>query len=343
MAITIECSGCKKRISVDEAFAGGMCRCPYCKEIVEVPSAGGGSQVARPDRPVRRAPAPAVRTTPQEPPPGVKAPPASRPVDGSGHREIPTAKPVRNTGLMIGLLALLAGLTVAALVGVFYIQSRADRQEGDSPEDGVVDSQGDVDLPGPPVRQANPFIIAAGASAVAGDIDIQPPVAYVLDAGGSMRWVFGYAVELAAVSVGSLPADAEFGLLVSRDPAEGGAVDMTEGLTGAGAGSAEKVRSKLEELPPSGATSETLPKAIRRAMALQPATIVLVAGKSVEDDALAGDLKSAGVRLVALTIDAYLEVEENHAALVKATGGVQRSFSDSKLERLYDDARDSAP
>ncbi len=37
MAIKIRCADCRKRISVDQGFAGGMCRCPYCKAIVLVP------------------------------------------------------------------------------------------------------------------------------------------------------------------------------------------------------------------------------------------------------------------------------------------------------------------
>jgi hypothetical protein len=53
MALKINCPECNRRISVDEAFAGGVCRCPYCKAIVFVPGRVGqesGSQ--RPDAPV---------------------------------------------------------------------------------------------------------------------------------------------------------------------------------------------------------------------------------------------------------------------------------------------------
>lgn len=37
MAVRVRCSDCKKQIAVDDAFAGSMCRCPYCKSIVMVP------------------------------------------------------------------------------------------------------------------------------------------------------------------------------------------------------------------------------------------------------------------------------------------------------------------
>ena len=52
MAIKVRCTGCRKRISVDEAFAGGVCRCPYCGATSSVPSsAGGGRPGFRPDVP----------------------------------------------------------------------------------------------------------------------------------------------------------------------------------------------------------------------------------------------------------------------------------------------------
>lgn len=61
MAVKIRCSECSKKISVDAAFAGSMCRCPYCKSIVVVPKgiASGQEQQARPSRPPGRPGRPA--------------------------------------------------------------------------------------------------------------------------------------------------------------------------------------------------------------------------------------------------------------------------------------------
>jgi len=64
MAVKVRCSECRKKISVDEAFAGSMCRCPYCKAIVMVPAGGGsparesgeGGRNVRPDQPGRARP-----------------------------------------------------------------------------------------------------------------------------------------------------------------------------------------------------------------------------------------------------------------------------------------------
>ena len=68
MAIKIRCVDCKKKISIDEAFAGGVCRCPYCTAIVYVPDdAGTKKRNRRPESPRRRPESPAVRPAAPEP------------------------------------------------------------------------------------------------------------------------------------------------------------------------------------------------------------------------------------------------------------------------------------
>jgi hypothetical protein len=86
MAMKVRCEQCRKKISIDEAFAGGMCRCPYCKAVTR---SGGGRRgartVARPDRPdVPGGPAPAAVERTEEPTP------------------VPLAKPV---GIIVVLVA----------------------------------------------------------------------------------------------------------------------------------------------------------------------------------------------------------------------------------------------
>ncbi len=68
MAIKVRCDGCQRKISVDQAFAGGVCRCPYCRATTSVPGpVHGRAAQARPDRPDRPDVPP-----PQEPIVGVK-------------------------------------------------------------------------------------------------------------------------------------------------------------------------------------------------------------------------------------------------------------------------------
>ena len=37
--ITVNCSSCKAQLEMDDAFAGGVCRCHYCGTIQTVPAA----------------------------------------------------------------------------------------------------------------------------------------------------------------------------------------------------------------------------------------------------------------------------------------------------------------
>jgi hypothetical protein len=37
--ISLSCTSCKKLLEIDDAFAGGVCRCQYCGTIQTVPSA----------------------------------------------------------------------------------------------------------------------------------------------------------------------------------------------------------------------------------------------------------------------------------------------------------------
>ena len=40
--IQLTCANCKASLEVDDAFAGGVCRCQHCGTIQTVPSRGGG-------------------------------------------------------------------------------------------------------------------------------------------------------------------------------------------------------------------------------------------------------------------------------------------------------------
>ncbi|MCD4699389.1 MAG: hypothetical protein K8R91_02305 [Phycisphaerae bacterium] len=47
----IRCQQCHKKIVTDEGFAGGLCRCPYCRAITMVSGGRAINRAARPDSP----------------------------------------------------------------------------------------------------------------------------------------------------------------------------------------------------------------------------------------------------------------------------------------------------
>lgn len=85
MSLKVRCSQCQKKISVDEAFAGSMCRCPYCKMIVRVPElpVGVSGPGGRPSRPGSRPERPDA--------------PRSKTVVGSGLKHVTGSRPLVET------------------------------------------------------------------------------------------------------------------------------------------------------------------------------------------------------------------------------------------------------
>ncbi len=96
MATKIRCSECRKKISVDEAFAGSMCRCPYCKAIVMVPKPGDSvaeSLGSRPSRPTTGRPSSPTARTGASGGTGLRNVVGSRPIvkDSEGKPQRPAA------------------------------------------------------------------------------------------------------------------------------------------------------------------------------------------------------------------------------------------------------------
>jgi hypothetical protein len=52
VSIKVRCTTCRKKLTVDDAFAGGVCRCPACKELFLVRRTQGVANGGlRPDAP----------------------------------------------------------------------------------------------------------------------------------------------------------------------------------------------------------------------------------------------------------------------------------------------------
>ena len=52
--ISLTCTSCKRALEIDDAFAGGVCRCQYCGTIQTVPAAL--KQGGRPSTPIGKSP-----------------------------------------------------------------------------------------------------------------------------------------------------------------------------------------------------------------------------------------------------------------------------------------------
>jgi len=308
MAMKIQCPECDKKVLIDEAFAGGVCRCPYCTALVFVPGElGGGPTGARPKTPGRRPEAPegarVVRRASAEEAAAAEA----------DRKHIPTAAPVKLQGILtIVFLGLLLAM-VGAGVGLIIVYSGSDAAV--EPSDG---QGGDV----------NPFIDSRGGPAAAG-MDINPPVVYVLDAGNSMRSMYDFAVAFTRISIRRLGAGRRFTIVLCRDS---GPQLMPGGYhPGGEAGEAVAKAFLQTSVIPRGMTD--VADGLAMAIEQKPGTIVLFARKPVTDmEDIEAQAKRSNVRIATVALDSDEVAAETMKKLAEATGGDSRAFGFSQLQ-----------
>ncbi len=318
MAIKIRCDECRKKISIDEAFIGGVCRCPYCKAIV--PVVGDGMP---PAEPVVRAETPGEVSRPAEPSaPGVPS--------EHGHRVVPTATPVKLQGIatIVMLILLLAMIAAGVYMFIAYMNRDEDKKKPAKTAESyeLIEDGGDVEV----VAPSNPFEVRADAGDVAG-IKLDSPVVYIIDGGSSMREMFDYAIGITRASIRSLRGDQKFTLMVPI----GEKCNVLPGGNQPGGKAGDKAAMDfLVELPgPIGATD--LEGVIKTAISQKPGVIVLIGRKPLDNaKSLAEQAKAAGVRVVAISLDADSEVDESFAELASGSSGDSVKFSFSDLQRL---------
>ena len=179
MAIRIICTQCERQISIDSAFAGGICRCPYCKALVKVKKitkdGDDFEQPVRPDAPPSRYDSQAE--TPSSARPAVE----SRPV-APQNLNILDAKPVLFQGIS-GFVLL--SLSLAALLGAIALY--VGLKPAESPEQAANRRQQTAakqieNLPGQPATEPSAVAVAvverpATTMAVkpAGQTIVKPP------------------------------------------------------------------------------------------------------------------------------------------------------------------------
>ena len=317
MAIKVRCQQCRKKISIDEAFAGGNCRCPYCKAITMVSGGGAVSHAARPDSPGR--------------PDSPTEVAASQARQVESVEAVPLAKPVMVQGivtLVMSVFVLL--LLVVGVILVVKIRTGPDKPPApNGAPDPVTNGTNGTDVNGdngqPPMPDpTNPF--TAGGRQVAG-MGIATPVVYIIDASSGMRDLYDPAVAVVRYSIRAMGRVGRFNVIVlSEEAAKPLAGTWT---TGGDAGDA-KAKQFLRAYQPAGATD--LAEGFRRALALKPRTIVVLTGKAVGGaDELAKQAKRAGVGIFAVMLEAPPDAVKVMKKLTAATSGKCRQFTGDEI------------
>ena len=304
MGMRVECPECSKEISIDEAFAGGVCRCPYCKALAIVPAAPSG---ARPDAPEAesRPDAPQIRRASAEEAAALEARQAV----------IPTASPVRAQGILT--IVLLSALLLMVAGGAWMVWGYGKAGK---------------DTTGPPstlpAAAPNPFVAGTSGPALA-DVKLQPPVAYVIDAGAAMEPTYDMAVGMVRVSIRSLSGDAAFNVVRCRNT--GPEVMAAAAAPGGELGERQAKAFLGTDAVPEGVSD--VAAALAKALELKPKTIVLLVRKpldATEDVETAA--REQGVTIDTIALDGDQFAQEILANLAEATGGQTRAYSMSDLE-----------
>jgi len=315
MALKIRCDDCKKKISIDEAFAGGMCRCPYCKAIVAVPG-GEAAPAKRSKTTVQRRGAPMRPDRPGGP--TAAAPPAAAPAPVEPE-PIPMATPVKVQGivtivLLVGLLGMVgAGIAMA----IVYV---GGKQEPEQPTPVPVNGKGDE-----PVNPLAP----TPRSSIAG-IAVEGPVIYILDTSKSMYTEGGldYANIILVHAIDSMPQGSRCAIYLAGE-SEDRFVDLEGGAYFSGGPiSAERAGRALRRVIGAGISDRDA--AIEKVIAMDPGpkTIVLLTRDAVDDPAsLAEQAAQKKIRVIVIALNAPAGAAERLEGLTDPTGGKTVSYT----------------
>lgn len=301
----IYCTECRKKISIDDAFAGGVCRCPYCRALVFVPIDSEGLEGV-----AGRTASPTARpTTPED---------LRAVAESKGQKTIPMADPVKIQGIVtMVLLGML--LAMAVVAGVLFL---AGRNGGNG--EPVVDPSAFSD--GPVV---NPFQKdeAIEGAWVAGNVRVQSPILYVIDGGDTMKDLYDFCVAITRISIRHLSDDDSFTIVLSRDLDEKDLFMDEKYHTGADERAAKKF---LTQHNCRGMSD--LPRALKAALDRKPKTIVLFSAKPVDDLMdLAKAAAEKGVKIITIAMGDQPGMKESMKKLAEAGKGHTRWYVESNL------------
>jgi hypothetical protein len=267
--ITLTCTQCHATLEMDEAFAGGACRCQHCGTIQTVPShlkrkamsGGTGNTKTLHVQPGRSEPTPAPSSGLDE---------LADIVASSGltsrrlrhapsvPAEAPVAPPKKNLAIPI----VVGAIVLLALAGVgIWLAMRG--------------SSGSTSAK----TQATASPVAREPAFCGVKLDV-PSVVYVLDRGDSTRELSGHLKEACYRSLESLGSDRKFQVVFWNNGSD--EAYPSRGTIYATKDNVQACEKLFDEVSAFGQTDVT--SAMTRAVASDPAVIVLATGKGWQLD-----------------------------------------------------------
>jgi len=323
--ITVNCSQCKAPLEMDDAFAGGVCRCHYCGTIQAVPAHAKRQGVPAATAPAPQAPAPArtargngaaTQGLPTRGDDGLNALAdvvASSGVSRAGAQSAPVAAPPPPTvdyarppakPLMMPLLIALGVIAVLMLVLVFMLMSARSVTTNTA---ATVSPPVATPSAAPAVKPGNPATpqqppppggesvgevpVPKGPQFCGISLDAVPSVVYVLDRGEATAELFDTLKEATYRSLESLKPGQKF-QIIFWDNADAPASYPAQGLAPVSPQEIDAARAQFADVIAGGRAKAD--GAVDRAAASHPAAIVIVTGKAFDlENGLADKVQAA--------------------------------------------------
>ncbi|HUB25305.1 MAG TPA: hypothetical protein VL992_07725 [Tepidisphaeraceae bacterium] len=338
--IRITCTHCRQLLTIDDGFAGGVCRCQHCGTIQTVPAAAGKSQdrgAAPTAKTLYRAEARNVEGPPAEPAPDTSsldqlaeivsssglthsARSTRKSSAGGNGMSIEAKEPPRRLAPLVILLA----VAILVIVGVIamLLMWRGEPAPNPTPQ------------PPPAVTEVAP----TGPSFCGMAIDAQDTVVYLLDNGGSASDTLQSMNAACIQSIKSLGLERRFKVVFWRAD---GPVYPKDATARATPDEIADCQSVIQDAYAQGST--VADGAMKQAMATQPDAIVIVTAKAdqLPDDfadammSIRGD-SSAKIYTVGINGDSSTDPNKPGvlATLAAKSGGKFLNISTADLTRL---------
>jgi hypothetical protein len=293
--INLTCTNCKKLLQIDDAFAGGVCRCKFCGTIQTVPShktraaapttATAAPKAAPPSKTLFQSSG-SVKTTAPPPTAGTGLDELAQIVASSGlagtglragHlRKPPKPPPASNLKLYLIIGGGVLGLLIVVLLIFLIMRTGSDYSSQANANSNSEPTNNAKPAPPPP----SPNYMGLPLSG--------PSVIYLLDRGSGTLETFDYLKRGAIRSIASLGPGTKFQIIFWETDS---LIEFPQGAMRFA--TKENVAATDEAIKDVYAFSQsTIEKAFEKALAQNPAEIVIVTGKYGLDDEFVNSVMS---------------------------------------------------
>jgi hypothetical protein len=310
--ISLTCANCQASLEVDDAFAGGVCRCQHCGTIQTVPRAGAAQKTLYKQK-----------QRPESIGAGTGLDELANIVTSSGLNSGRLRRPREDTAKkkLTLILAAAGAVIMLLLIVVAFLLMRTDEPSQSLPSPSVI--------PAPTPKAAEPNFLSTPVS--------EQTVIYLLDRGDASKDSFGYLKDATLNSVESLGPTRRFQIIFWNNGS-----DVSFPLGNPISASPENVsaaRKALEDIDAFGKTS--VKTALQKATLNNPQLLFLVTAKAWDlDDAFVEEVLNlrGGNRYVIRTVAVGDPGTSNALkTIADKTGGQFHAVDKTRLRELAGD------